>query len=346
MPKAAQTPMRRDLPPAAAVMLRYPPLYHYTSDESVRKILESKSLLARPTWDFPDTDEYVHGLRLALQKLKSSAVYAEMELKIPRPIILLYRRYFRNTRRLISAVVPHIEHEIEHTSDPKIQVYVACATTNGRSAKMAALYGDVVLEFNPMAPLLAYSRPEPFLASMLSFVTYDETWFLDRLVSLCLDLRVYVGPPESFTRATVGLDDDQVRRMISFWLAESICILAPNIKSSDWAYEDEWRFKSVRSSHSDANSSRHPRAPVDRKAFGGLPQAASYSTHSPPRYVQQLSFKDKFITVRIRRSDGSFDLALDEMQAAYGMPALERDDVVPFVLNERIVARPWPTDPT
>src|SRR5437016_1439664 len=52
------------------ILDRKPPLYHYTGADGLLKILTSRALLARPTWDFADTQEYVLGLGIIADHLK------------------------------------------------------------------------------------------------------------------------------------------------------------------------------------------------------------------------------------------------------------------------------------
>jgi hypothetical protein len=134
-----------------------PQLYHYTRPETIIKVLESKSLWARPTWDFDDTDEYVHGLKVIDSHLKR-IVAAHTEGRVLHPATLqLLSSYTLNPRRIFEDAIGHIEYDLANYANPKVEIYVACTTENRESKEMAVTYGGCAIRFNWMLPLLGYA---------------------------------------------------------------------------------------------------------------------------------------------------------------------------------------------
>jgi hypothetical protein len=159
-----------------------PQLYHYTRPETIVKVLKSKSLWARPTWDFEDTDEYVHGLRLIDSHLKQ-IVAAKAERRVLHPATLeLLTSYNLNPRGVFEDTIGHIEFELAHHSNPNVAIYVACTSENAEPKEMASTYGCCAIRFNWMLPLLGYACPKPFHGSMLSRVSYDEREFSAHII--------------------------------------------------------------------------------------------------------------------------------------------------------------------
>lgn len=96
-----------------------PKLYHYTRDDSLMKILSSQSLLARPTWNFADTEEYVLGLRLIGAQLKYVySRHSERDELSPSTRTLLDAHEV-DSRILLEHAIQNIEYEIVNYDNPR-----------------------------------------------------------------------------------------------------------------------------------------------------------------------------------------------------------------------------------
>jgi hypothetical protein len=278
-----------------------PELYHFTNPGAVKKIVESRSLWARPISDFKadDQQEYVLGLRVVAKHLKYICFKGRERQELPAATLALFDHFRLNSRKVLGEAIAHLEHEIEHEHDRKVQIYVACASSNGPSftdpatLRMLDEYGECVIHFNWMLPLISYAWPRPFAFSMLSRVTYDQSEF-KRFIRTLLDIKVHV--PDIDRLKTEYLDplDTRARQsQLATEFAILLCAFAANIKDPSFEYEHEWRLKSVSTSHP---SPLLPKGELHwlRKMFK-LPEDATFSPTTPMRYVQQLTYEGKMI---------------------------------------------------
>ncbi|HSV71379.1 MAG TPA: DUF2971 domain-containing protein [Methylibium sp.] len=273
----------------------YPPLFHYTRVGSLKALLESKALLARPIWDFADTAEYVHGIRLIRDHLVKARSLERRRMKIARLLQELYGRVRPNVLQVLDRTIDNLTYEFDHVDNPRVKTYVACFTQNPASERMWRQYGECIIHFNFMLPVLAYSAPSPFTSAMLSHVTYDEREFIDAIPEQGFRLE----HPEAIPRQLEVLDSAGAAfrsELIANWVTERLCLFAPNIKRAEFAFEREWRLKSAISTYSaDPALSRYPCQPV----FPGLPETATFLGPGMSRYVHRLTLADKFISQEI-----------------------------------------------
>jgi hypothetical protein len=266
---------------------RYPPLYHYTRRESLQDLLTSKGLLASPTWDFSDTEEYVFGLKVIQDELKKVCGSAAPRSQFEFGFRSAYGDAAPLLRPVLERCIDLLGAEIANYGDPAVKVYVACVTTVPDSQRMVEMYGDCVLAFNFELPWIAYHAPNPFTSTMLSRVTYDEQDLRRRAIPLGL-LPAPDGENNVRRQANWLLGQTQDARIagVAGWITEKLCLLAPNLIRPEFAYEHEWRLKSAISSYSSSphfprrtEQSQASHLPTDAE-FRGLPQGR--------RYLQQL----------------------------------------------------------
>lgn len=270
-----------------------PELFHYTWPDTILSILSSRSIWARPTWDFADSYEYVHGLGLIEQFLKRVSSSRQEVSPMPAPWLELIASYDIDPRRIVEQTIAHIEYELANYNKPRLEVYVACASANSNSKEMVTKYGAFVIGFNWMLPLLAYMCPRPFTASMLSRVTYDEREFESQIMmqgfifglpAYRSDLSALLGPMNTIEREA----------SVAATAAIFLSVFAANIKKPEYAYEREWRLKVVRSRHSTPTLFSPDDSIKLRRAFG-MSEDAAFTTNPPGRYVQDLCWMGKMI---------------------------------------------------
>lgn len=269
-----------------------PPLFHYTRPESLISILSSGLLWASPTWDFPDTREYVLGLELILRRLEM--IY-ERKLEcqeLPRSFLLLAARYCIEPSRVLGRIIYHIRHEIANRADPRVRVYVACVTDNNKSYQMAEAYGRCIIQFNWMLPMFSYAVPRPFVSSMLSWVCYEERRFENWIMRMGFEFPFHLS--EAVHKAFLDeLPAAQRENSIAVTAVILLCSFAANIKEPKYAFEREWRLKTIQSLHTTPTPFA-PMASTMRKAFG-VGEEAEFTEHKEKRYKQEFRFRDRFI---------------------------------------------------
>jgi hypothetical protein len=278
-----------------------PDLYHYTNPDAVTKIVSSRSLWARPIWDFKadDVDEYVLGLNLIVKHLKYICFKGKARHELPEASLSLFDEYHLNPKRLLAQIVAHLEYEIKHDTDPKVQIYVACvsanapSTTNKATLRMLKEYGECIIHFNWMLPLISYAWPRPFVSSMLSRVTYEESEF-KKFIMTVLNIRTVIQDVNSLkTSYLVSLSEEDRESFLATTFAIFLCSFAANIKNPSFEYEHEWRLKTINTSH--------PSPLLERsevhwlRKFFKLDEDAAFSPTTPKRYIQELSFDGKMI---------------------------------------------------
>jgi hypothetical protein len=269
-----------------------PPLFHYTSLETLIKIMESGSLLARPTWDFEDTAEYVLGLKYIDEYLKNLYSRKQERREIPVSTLMLLAKYGVDLRSLIDQTIAHIGYEIEHYVNPRAEVYVACLTEHPQSNEMARAYGESVINFNQwMLPLIAYAHPRPFSWSMLSRVTYNRKEFESYLMGMGFNIgEANPGPLKQFLDP---LNVEERTASLAGTAAILLCSFACNIKNQEFDFEKEWRLKTCRLNHTTPtlfSSDTH-----GMREWFELGADAQFTDHQPKRYKQELTFKGAFI---------------------------------------------------
>jgi hypothetical protein len=276
-------------------IIEKPSFYHYTRPELIGSILESQSLWARATWDFDDKQEYRHGLELIARVLKDTYSGRREAEAIPALALELMRRCRVDVRRVLELTINHIEYEVDAADKPKVEVYVACTTTQGNSLEMVKNYGGVVIRFNWMLPLLAYGYPRPLATSMLSYVTYDEREFMSRI----MEQGFIFGFPEYLPKWSALLDPmntEEREASIAATAAIFLCVFAPNIKKPKFAFEREWRLKTVKLNHSIPTLFSIPdEVAIQLRRHFGMSEEAAFTKHSTPRYLQELRGYGKMI---------------------------------------------------
>jgi hypothetical protein len=275
-------------------VINKPPLFHYTKPEALLSVLDSRSLWASPTWNFPDKREYVLGLELIARRLKD--IYSrrlEMQ-EFPHSLLSLLAEYRVNPRRLLELTIAHVDYEWANYDNPKVQVYVACVTENGKSEDMAAAYGNCVIKFNWLLPVLAYAFPSPFTFSMLSFVTYDPLRFEQWIMTMGFDISQHLS--EFHVREFLDPLDVQEREVsLALTVAILLCSFATNIKEPKYQIEQEWRMKTIRSLHSTPTPFTQDYSRWRTDFFGLSDRAAPFAADPPGRYIQELSIRGRFI---------------------------------------------------
>ncbi len=270
---------------------RYPDLYHYVREASLKTLLESKGLLACPTWQFRDAEEYVLGLKIVREELLSARKTERERVALAGRLFDLYGDARPPVVPLLDRVIDMITMEVKNSSSPSVQVYVASLTTDGGSERMARAYGPLVLGFAFELPSIAYHAPEPFTSSKLSRVTYDEIEFrtvvLDLMFSPCEDDHDLRSQRDWLREQSASVRIDAV----AAWCIEAGCLLAPNLKRPEFKFEREWRLESAISAH--AASVAFPRR-SRQSMTPHLPRDAELrDTGKGPRYLQQLLSLDR-----------------------------------------------------
>jgi hypothetical protein len=298
MPRPVQTNASDDTFPfffeiwSISVPNRYPPLYHYTHQHTIQSLLQSGELWGRPTWDFPDTEEYVYGLSVLKEQFEEFRKSATRDDDVLAAAIReAYGDMAPPFATLIDKVIDNLQHEITNYQSPSVKVYVASLTTDAHSTEMKKDYGDCVVGFSFELPWVAYHAPTPFTSTMLSRVTYDEQEF--RLVAPSLALHPQVSEMPDIERRLVWLRDqaDVDSRTTAFagWITEELCLVAPNLKRPIFAIEKEWRLKSAISSY--ATSPHFPRRALQSQS-PHLPSTAMFLDEERSRYLQKLTSVD------------------------------------------------------
>ncbi len=274
-------------------VINKPQLYHYTRPENIVKVLTSKALWARPTWNFADTDEYVHGLRLIESQLKQiSAAHLERRV-LPPPALELLTSYNVNPRRIFEDTIAHIEYELANYSKPNVEIYVACTTENSESKEMAAEYGGCAIRFNWMLPLLGYACPKPFHGSMLSRVSYNEQEFTAHIVPQAFVFGMAHLLPQM--REFLSGKDHQSREAgIAATVATNLCVFAANLKKPRFAYEREWRLKTFKINHSIPTLYDPEEVRALRRVLK-MSEIAEFTSDPPNRYVLDLRLENRMI---------------------------------------------------
>lgn len=275
------------------VIIDKPRLYHYTGFKNIINVLKSKSLWARPTWDFEDTDEYVHGLRLIDSYLKQISGDRE-ERRVLHPAILQFlSSYNLNPRRIFADVIGYVEYEIDNYSKPNVEIYVACTSENSESKEMAATYGGCAIRFNWMLPLVGYACPRPFHGSMLSRVSYDEHEFTSHIIAQAFTFTLPELLPKM--KAFLSRKEHRFRESgVAATVAVNLCIFAANIKKPKFAYEREWRLKTFKIKHS-VPTLYGPEERYELRRVLQMSEHAEFTTEPPGRYVLDLRLDNKMI---------------------------------------------------
>lgn len=280
-------------------VINKPLLYHYTRPDAIESVLTTKSLWARPTWDFEDTHEYIHGLRLIEAHLKQiCAARREKRVLVPETLRVL-QSYNLNLRRLFERTIAHIEHEIANHSKPKVEIYVACTSANSHSEEMAKRYGSCMIRFNWMLPIVGYACPKQFTAAMLSRVSYNQHEFTQHILAQAF----LFTAPEVRTELREFLDRMEHRRReesIAASLASNLCVFAPNIKRPEYAYEQEWRLKTIRINHSVPTLFSRGE-PLELRRALQMSEEAEFTAPPKPegRYVQDLRLEGRMVVDNI-----------------------------------------------
>jgi hypothetical protein len=270
-----------------SIAVPYPNLYHYTHCESLKALLESRELWATPTWKFPDMQEYILGLKILREEVLavrgSGDAYAAFRLNLGKT----YDNVAPDANKVLDTVVDMLRYEIENYGNPSVEVYVSSLSTDPKSERMCIEYGDCVVEFSFELPWMAYHAPEPFTSTMLSRVTYDETEFRRRAPGLGLD--VSNNPLNDTESQSDWLRTQESRgdreAAVAGWITEELCLLAPNLKRAEFAFENEWRLKSAISAF--ASSSRFPRR-ARQSQVSHLPKVARFLDEARSRYCHRL----------------------------------------------------------
>ncbi|NUM54407.1 MAG: hypothetical protein HUU46_12235 [Candidatus Hydrogenedentes bacterium] len=267
------------------VVNNYPPLYHYTKDQFLADLLDSKSLLARPTSDFNDTDEYILGLKFIAEHLKLIYAGIHQDHKVIEFLISrLDQRLIKRVPKILEYVIANIEFEIANVSNPRVKVYVACLTTDPLSEKMRTEYGRCIIPFNFLLPFFAYSVPQPFTSSMLSRVTYSKAEFIAFISEMGFGFVDEFLHDAHIVLHQLSINDRI--NAVACWITERLCLFAPNIKRECYAYENEYRLKSSISTYSNT-----PNVPVRHPAHSmmHLPKIARFKDDAKSRYFHQLT---------------------------------------------------------
>ncbi|MEE9362079.1 MAG: hypothetical protein V3U92_05720 [Cellulophaga sp.] len=299
----------------------YPALYHYTHTESLKELLKSKSLLARPIGDFSDTDEYIHGLKLIQGELTKTWKNENNRTRVEHLLRSLYGTIQPDVQQVLGQVLENITYEINNIKSPKVKIFVSCLTVDPESEKMRKEYGDCVISFNFMLPILAYYPPPPITSSMLSRVSYDDQEF----VAGVLDQGFYYEHSENVRRQLSilsPLSSNARSEAIANWVTERLCLFAPNIKKPKFKKEKEWRLKSAISLYSsNRDLARSPHCP----SFFDLPETARFDENG--RYLQRLTFcEDKFISRGIScaaRNTGDLAAWVQQWQSQESLPRVD-----------------------
>ncbi len=276
---------------AATVCRRYEAetFYHYTWPSHLMELLDSRSLLSCPTHQFKDKAEYVHGLGLILKRLK--AIHAGDHNGVDEAWLRLFNSQVGGLRGFIQRVIELIGYEFCNPCSPNIEVFVACVSQGPRSEEMMQSYGNAVISFNRLLPYFAYETPDPFYASMLSRVTYEERYFNSFIMGQGLKLEKDVN---GVTKFLAQFPPNKRRDVLAIAIAEHLCLIAPNIKRSQFQCEREWRLKSIRSKYPDYGLLRAFSAEYPAK-FSDEFDPPRYK-FNPPRYLHRLGLSGKFIS--------------------------------------------------
>jgi hypothetical protein len=277
----------------------YPQLFHITRCESLQPLLESKGLLARPVWDFHDTAEYRHGLVLIRDYLGYARQRQHEQAAIADVLRNSYGQFVPDVPRIIDRITENLTYEIDHLENPRVKVYVACATRGPIAERMVHEYGEAIIPFNFMLPIVAYAVPIPFTSASLSRVTYDDREFLTHVPSQGF---LYEDPQnlERLRSILEGVDANRRTEMMADWSTEKLCLFAPNIKTAGFSHEREWRLKSAISNYSDDPATARTRARHSERAFLGMAEAATFrDINGTDRYLQALTFQGQFISAGI-----------------------------------------------
>jgi hypothetical protein len=267
----------------------YPPLFHYTPEHVVSALLQSKAIHARAIWRFDkDTHEQVHGLRVALSVLQRMARFPRLDL-FPSDLRHLYINLPGGFSRLVEAVISRVEYEIKNSTDPNVQVFVACFTTEKNSARLAKEYGGAILRFNKVLPYLSYLAPSPFSGSMLSRVSYEEKEFESKLRPIAFDAGFAPLRP-----SLMNMEADRRFEAVAIIVTQLICTLSPNLKRrKHFHHEHEWRLKVVRTLNS--GEVTYFDRTEDKKRLV-LADMATPVAGDIPKYALPLSIGGRFIT--------------------------------------------------
>lgn len=278
-----------------SIICNKPQLFHYTRAETAMDLLKSKSLLVQPISNFVDKDEYLVGLKLISQKLKDSVIKKSNPLQIDQEVRQIFEKYCGGTIKVIGQVIDHIDYEIRNMQSPMVEVYVACFSTNPSSVDMLKNYGKVIIRFHPLLHLFAYNIPQPFSASMISRVTYDEHEFQSHVVDM---INSSIGHKTHYIQSILSpLSPDDCTEDMSAFISEQLCTFAPNIKKPKFSIENEWRLKSIITKH----KYRAQFYPSNQKnpESSPFPVSAKATGETPTRYFHELTFEDKFMSQEI-----------------------------------------------
>jgi hypothetical protein len=279
-------------------VLDKPPLYHYTKADSIMNILTSGSLHARPTWDFQDTDEYVHGLKLIESHLKRLRASGREFDSMPPATQAFIRTHGMDSGRIVDQTLEHIAYEIQNFRKPAFEVYVACTSVHPASAPMARRYGGFVLNFNWALYLLAYACPSNFAISALSRATYDERVFEQFLMCEGFTFGGRVASAQ-VGKMLAPLDVRSREATTAATAAIFLCMVAPNIKKPEFAYEGEWRLKLARVNHSIPTIFSVPDGSLDLRHALGMTESAELTTNPPGRYPIDLRLWGRMAIERV-----------------------------------------------
>jgi hypothetical protein len=267
-------------------ILDKPTLYHYTFQDSILDVLSARALWARPTWDFPDADEYVFGLKLISAYLKRVHARAWGVQPIPPLTQEMMASYGIDARHVLEQTIAHIEYEVANASKPNLEVYVACVSENKESLEMSRRYGECIIEFGALLPVIGYGYPRPFTAAMLSRVSYDTTEFDSWIMTMGF-ITLETTDPAHVKKVLDPLNASAREAAMAATTAIALCMHAPNIKKPGFAPEREWRLKTVRSNH--MGTVLYANEGSWARELSGTSEDAAFTTHTPPRYIQELT---------------------------------------------------------
>jgi hypothetical protein len=314
--------------PLLELLQGYPPLFHATPSSSLKPLLESKGLRACPVWNFADTAEYFHGVTLIRDFLRHTR---KKEAKLQRLAEMMTGAY-GDLRPSLSAVLSRVDenltYELEHPTDPRVKVYVACFSTTP-TPELMNKFGDCLIGFNFLLPAAAYYFPRPFTTSMLSRVTYDEDEFRLQVAKQGFK---YDQPVDLERMRAILAAADPARRaeLVSAWISEKLCLFAPNLKKPEFKDECEWRLKTVISEYpAEAYVSREVRR--GQLAFMGLPSDATFQTvtgREAARYLHQFTCQGLFLSreITIPRGDRGLFEWVEEWQETKSMPPITPEE--------------------
>lgn len=329
-------------------------LAHITKEENLKLILNSKSLLARPTWDFNDDQEYILGLNLILAALKNldDKNYEDIKRGLDKcsssfmPPLPLTSFSTKEVKLVFLYIIQNIEFEIRHSANPQVKIYTTSlislkSATRNNTKKMIRDYGNCIIHFNSILSLLAYSNPKPLTSSMISRVTYNEYEF-KMFIKNFFNFNPNFLLSDKVLWVIFSLPDPEWRlKSLCDWVTERLCLFASNIKSTNYSYENEWRIKSVISNFSELKLAGQNYLYHD-PSFSelGMPSYLAFdSRFDPVRLVRKFTIKDEKDTNKTRFIVDKITIHSDDKELKLWVKEWEIDNAIPssFEFNKLLL---------